>query len=423
MKVKLARHKEFSFILYFLVFTIFVSSILSLFNIGGFSSTPLVRLAIVFFTLLYFSKTIFQLKIKSFNFKLQYRYLFVVFWLFLACLSVLVGVFNNNPIVYLFADFLYIFIGVLIYFCSENNYFSENVRVFDKTLFDKLSKYISILLIICLLFSLKTPSVLLVLAAVLICINILKKKYLLTLFLLFPYLVSVASSNRSQLIVFVIILLFLLLRFFRKFLNKNNVLLIGLGVLVLMFVFKEKILQFILFFFDENSGIAFRISQILAIIESGVDFENPYFTSIAQRILEAKAVIEYWQKDYMSFLFGAGSGGVIDGTKFYSDSSVLNSAMLGAKKVHNIHLLPFAFIFRYGIGGVLLLLMLLTMVYKSIVVIINENENYQLIFWNLFFVCWFFFSFSAASYLWTMPIFWISLFFRNISNNLSEINK
>jgi hypothetical protein len=52
-------------------------------------------------------------------------------------------------------------------------------------------------------------------------------------------------------------------------------------------------------------------------------------------------------------------------------------------------------------------------IYRSIIKILNEEGNEQELFWNLFLVFWFFFSIPAASFLWSMPVFWMSLVFTN----------
>jgi hypothetical protein len=104
-----------------------------------------------------------------------------------------------------------------------------------------------------------------------------------------------------------------------------------------------------------------------------------------------------------------GSGATIDGSSVFSDGSVLNSALLGSGKIHNIHLLPFSLIFRYGFIGLLLFILITYIVYQSFIKVLNESADSSIIFWNLFLILWFFFSVPAASFLWSMPVFWISL--------------
>ena len=104
-----------------------------------------------------------------------------------------------------------------------------------------------------------------------------------------------------------------------------------------------------------------------------------------------------------------GPGATIDGTTFFIDDSVLNSALLGSNQIHNIHLLPFAFIFRYGMVGLFFFGVLCLVLYNSFIKLLDEKEDDRTLFWNLFLVCWFFFSIPASSFLWSMPVFWISL--------------
>ncbi len=166
-------------------------------------------------------------------------------------------------------------------------------------------------------------------------------------------------------------------------------------------------------FINPKSNIGYRINQIAIILEEGIDYSDPFFTSISQRMIEAQVVFEMWTSSITSFIFGTGSGGVIDGGKLFLDNSVLGSSLLGKSKVHNIHILPFSMIFRYGLVGLILFLVLLKIVYKTLLGILNESKSEQEIFWSLLLIFWFFFSIPAASFLWSMPVFWISLTFIN----------
>jgi hypothetical protein len=183
----------------------------------------------------------------------------------------------------------------------------------------------------------------------------------------------------------------------------------GITAATLLYIFRLEIIDSILPFFDRTSDIGWRIYQLSAALREDVDYSSPYFVSITQRLIEAEVVIQYWTQNIFTFLFGIGPGATIDGTIFFIDDSVLNSALLGSNQIHNIHLLPFAFIFRYGMVGLFFFSVLCIVLYNSLIKLLDEKENDRIMFWNLFLVCWFFFSIPASSFLWTMPVFWISL--------------
>jgi len=147
---------------------------------------------------------------------------------------------------------------------------------------------------------------------------------------------------------------------------------------------------------------------VLDIINKGIDFKNPQHTSIAQRIVEAKVVVGLWLVDGFSFIFGCGLGSVIDGNLFI-DLSVTKSALMGSKSIHNIHLLPFALIHKYGFFGVIIFFMLVVDLLNSFNNILKKNQNIVFVFWNLIFILIFVYSLPAASFLWASPLFWISL--------------
>ncbi len=410
MKLIKVDHIEYLFLTALLVFQICLTIILDSINISGFSATPYIRFGVLFFTSLFFLNNIITLKIHlKFKIKISLQHFFILIWLLFSCIELIVGIFIKNPLIYIVTDFLYILFGYLLYQVMIE--INRNNQVTEDRVFFKLSITLVIIAYNIILFNLNAPSELLILMVVLMYINIINRKYLLNLLIIIPYFLIVVNSNRSQLIVFFLMLFILFLKSTRKYFSLRTLVLYSLLSMVLIFLLKEKIIDGLLYFVNPKSNIGFRINQISVILKEGIDYSNPYFTSISQRILESKEVIRYWTQDIFSFIFGAGMGGVIDGSKIYNDNAVLNSALLGAKKIHNIHLLPFALIYRYGLFGIILIFVLIKIVYNSFLTILNENRNTNKIFWNLFLLTWFVFSISASSFLWTMPIFWMSLAF------------
>ncbi|MBT8303330.1 MAG: hypothetical protein KJP09_02585 [Bacteroidia bacterium] len=380
----------------------------SLMGFKGFSAIPFVRVGIIMFSGIYFLNKFVGIKIPvkvRTNASIQDS--IILFWISTAVLSLFVGAFRNNPTMYFITDFVYVFFGVTLYYViSRDNFNLSRITYRPMSI---LTNALSVLAIICIVFSFDAPAVLLIMMSIMIYVNIIAKKQYKVLLLLLPFIIIMASSNRTQLIIFIFMLFILLLKRLNNRFSKRSVFIWAATILTIGYVFKENILESLFLVIDRKSNIGYRIDQLVLIFKNGIDYSDPFFTSIAQRVLEANAVIDYWTTDLFTFLFGTGSGGVIDGSKIFSDSSVLGSALLGGEKVHNIHLLPFAFLFRYGFFGLLLMIMLTILAYKAIVRVLDEDDNLGRIFWNLFFVFWFFFSIPAGAFLWTMPIFWIAL--------------
>ncbi|MBD0823361.1 hypothetical protein [Aestuariibaculum marinum] len=420
MKIFKDTSLEYIFFTYYIIFEIVFAYNLSFIGLSGFSRVPYLRLGLMLFTVVFFLKDFLNLKLNlRFKRSIKYQDLFVKLFILSALISLPVGLFNRNPIVYFITDFVYILLGAFLFFITKRrnslNDINVPLLVHNRILFKKLSYFFSLVTFLCILFNLDAPALLPIILIVLVFLNVIIKNYILACFMLVPYLYLVLSSNRTQLIVFLLVVFFLFLRYIRKFFSLKTVFLYSFIFGIVFFVFRIELLEGLLFFIDKHSNVGYRIYQLLFVFKEGIDFSNPFFTSISQRILEAQAVYDYWTTNLYTFIFGAGSGGVIDGREVFNDSSVLNSALLGADKIHNIHILPMALIYRYGLFGLCLFVILIIMAIKSAKNILDSSDL-QKVFWNLFFLSWFVFSMPAASFLWTMPLFWISLAMINNKN-------
>ncbi|WP_157804932.1 hypothetical protein [Confluentibacter lentus] len=398
--------KEYRFIVFFLFFELIFTYALSFSNMHAFSLVPFKRIGTILFCFVFFINDFLNLKIKISRISRIFKVDFLMlFWFVISCTALIIGLFNKNPLLYIITDSVYVFFGSILFYIVRSRPI-DTVNL-NNSFFNKISNVLIIISVLYLFFGLELSSVLMVVMVVLLYINLLKKNYLYAILISIPYFLIVVSSNRTQVIVLFIMILILILRSSRKYFSIKSVVLFAFALSIFLFLIKVQILEGLLTFINPSSNIGYRINQVLIIFKYGIDYSNPFFTSITQRLLEAQAVLTFWTQDIFSFFFGAGSGGVINGAVFYKDASVLGSALLGSEKVHNIHLLPFALIFRYGIFGLILLVNILIMTYKSFVLVLNEKEDFQKIFCNLFFVFWVIYSMPAASFLWTMPLFWI----------------
>lgn len=401
------NQKFYWFIIAYLSLEIFFKITLNFFEMGSFTMAPYLRLCLIFFTLLFFCSDILRLKIpinKTIS-KASYQNIFVFGWFIFALISILIGLINKNPTLYVITDFIYVFLGTLLFYITDRN----NKHYITFNFFNRFSRILIIISLFCFITKINPPALLLILMIISVYINILKKRFMLALFLLIPYFILVVSTNRAQLVIFCLMVFILFLKKNKHYFTTKSVIFIGGAILFLLYFIKQQVLDTVLLFVNQNNSIGLRLKQISVILKEGIDYSNPYFTSISQRIIEAQIVINNWTANIINFLFGLGSGATIDGSKFFKDNSVLNSALLGATKIHNIHLLPFSLIFRYGIIGLFLFIHLSVIIYKSFIKVLNEDDDFQKIFWNLFLIFWFFFSIPASSFLWSMPLFWIGL--------------
>jgi hypothetical protein len=402
------NEKSYWFIIIFISVELLVNFLFSFSNIGGFSLAPYTRIILILFTGVFFIFDISMLKVPkrvSLN-KIHLSNIFVYGWFLFSFVGVFISVINKNSVLYTITDFLYVFFGALLFYVSERNLFPQKT---NKYFFIKFSRILVALSLLCFLFEFKPPALLMVLTTVLLYINLTNRRALDFIILLIPYVTLVVSTNRAQLAVLLLMFFILFLRKTRVFLSKSLVLFMGIAAATFLYTFRLEIIDSVLPFFDRTSNIGWRIYQLSAILRDDVDYSSPYFVSILQRFVEAEVVIQYWTQSIFTFLFGMGPGATIDGTTFFIDDSVLNSALLGSNQIHNIHLLPVAFIFRYGMVGLFFFGVLCLVLYNSFIKLLNEKEDDRTLFWNLFLVCWFFFSIPASSFLWSMPVFWISL--------------
>ena len=168
------NNNKYWFIITFLSFEILLTLLFSFSDIGGFSLTPYIRLGLIAFTVLFFATDILKITIPlTINFtKIPYVNLFVYGWVLFAGLSILIGLFNKNPPLYIITDFIYTFLGALLFYVTTKN---KKITENNTTFYIKLSRVLCFIAVCCIIFNLKAPALLLVLMVVLLYLNLLKK--------------------------------------------------------------------------------------------------------------------------------------------------------------------------------------------------------------------------------------------------------
>ncbi|SHM88577.1 hypothetical protein SAMN05216269_10874 [Flavobacterium xinjiangense] len=375
-----------------------------------FQMIPYLRLVSLFFTLLFFLKSKFYHKnFFKISLKANSENLLVLGWVSFTILGFLVGILHRNSILYLFTDMIYILFGYFLYRIFYNNQKLLDEITVELTLRQEHYFVIAILFfsVIAVFLSIDLPSFTIVFTLVYALYHYNKKNYGLMFLYVLPFFFQILKSNRALLLVFILVLFFAFVqkRFSKK--NINDFLLLLVVFLLLCFFFLDDILKVIINYFPENSTLKGRLVQIYLLLKGNADWNSPALLSLSQRIVEAKAVIIYWCLNPFNFLFGGGMGATIEGFSF-KDSGIADSALLGKTAIHNIHLLPFSLIFRYGVIGIGLFFMLVYNLFKYLFrIILWESSLFKTLI--VFQFCWILYSFPAASYLWTCPLFWITL--------------
>jgi hypothetical protein len=395
------------------LFEIFLTSFLHLvLRISYFQTAPYCRLTnIMFITYFVFDNRMVTKKVFfKMNLKSVLENNLVLVWFFASIVGFIFGLLTMNSISYLFVDFLYIVFGYFIYrvfMVNKDNIFYELNNIDLTNYLKSLVWFLIIISFIANILGIQLPYFFITFCLCLSFYLLKNKQKKHAILYWIPLFLQIASANRGLLIVFVIVLFFAWAN--EKFtLKKIKFLFIYIFLFLLVFIFiSDYLFTTIISLLPNGSSLAVRIYQVNEIINGNVDWNSPMFLSIEQRFAEARIVVADWLKNPISFIFGKGLGATIDGTLF-KDTSVIESAVMGKNNVHNIHLLPFSLLLKYGLSGIILFLMMLNLCLKYFFkLIINKTSSITIFI--LFNFCWIIYAIPAASVLWTCPFFWIFL--------------
>ena len=399
------------FIIYISLVEIFFSFIFYKIGFQTFQMIPYLRFVILFFSGLFFSRLILNNKhLFSINIVNNSENILVLFWLSFTIVGILIGILNRNPILYFITDFIYILFGYIIYriFLMEKSLINEIKMGLNTKQEKKLIFYFLIITILAFLLKVEIPSFLVIFSLVYSLYFFGLKKYNNMVICTMPFLFQFLTANRALLLVYIFIVFFYFTQ--NKFSKKNVFLLLFfvLTFILLMFFFVQDLLKVIIDILPENSNVLRdRLVQIYLIFSGKANWNSPSMLSLKQRIDEANVVISFWLSNPLNFIFGGGMGATMDGFAF-KDTGVGDSALLGKAAIHNIHLLPFSLIFRYGFMGLIIFAIFINNFYKYFIRILTSKKS-QFTIIVCFQFCWILYSISAASYLWTCPFFWITL--------------
>lgn len=399
------------FIIYISLVEIIFSFLFYRIGFQAFQMIPYLRFVILFFSGLFFSGLIFKNKhLFSINIAKNPENILVLFWVSFTIIGILIGILNKNPILYFITDFIYILFGYIIYriFLTDKRLINEIKIGLNAKQEKKLLFYFLIITILAFLLKVEMPSFLVIFSLVYSLYFFGLRKFKNMAICTMPFLFQFLTANRALLLVYIFIVFFYFTQ--NKF-SKRNIINLFIFIFLfsfLMFFFMQDLLKVIINILPENSNILRdRLVQIYLIFSGKANWNSPSMLSLKQRIDEANIVISFWFSNPLNFFFGGGMGATMDGYAF-KDTGVGDSALLGKSAIHNIHLLPFSLIFRYGFFGLVIFVLFLNNFFKYFIRIITSNKS-QFTIIVCFQFCWILYSMSAASYLWTSPFFWITL--------------
>lgn len=264
----------------------------------------------------------------------------------LAVIGIVVGAISGSPLLYLMSDTLYLCILFFAYLISRHLCLSNQESDWS-SLQRTLRATVMVIAIVSAVFALlgrNAPPLYVTLLIAALSIELAwAPGWLFTALLATSILIQLPALNRATLVQLMVAFLFI--TFVRRHkLAKTWLRLLPLALFIIIG----------LSFIDlQNTRLSRRLAEA-AVFVSGEGQPSGQI-AILQRFFEAKAVIEtVGAGNTLHMILGFGSGATID-MSYSADTAVKGAALMGADKVHNIHILPFAFYYRHGILGLALI--------------------------------------------------------------------
>ena len=398
------------FILYISFIEISFSFIFKMIGLQAFQMIPYVRLVVLLFTTIYFLNYYLKNKL-LFKVRIEYNSEnnLIIIWVLLTLFGCLIGIINKNPILYFITDLVYILFGYSLYrlFLTDEKLINEIRLGLNNKQEKKLIFYFLFITILTFVLRVDTPPAIVIFSLVYSLYFYGLKKFKYMTLCTIPFLLQVLTANRAILLVYIFICIFYVTQ--NKFSKKKlvNLFLTILVLIILTPLFVPLIIKLIISIPGVSQVLRDRLVQVQLIFSGKANWNSPSMLSLKQRIDEASAVLSFWRSNPSNFLFGGGMGATLEGYAF-KDSGVGSSALLGKSAIHNIHLLPFSLIFRYGFFGLVLFVLIMSNFCRYFVRILTSTPS-QFTIIICFQFCWILYSLPAAAYLWTNPFFWITL--------------
>lgn len=343
---------KLSLISYFFIFSVTASCLITAAEVAkGFGVIPYSRAAGYFG--LFTALIIYGIKYaRHLRFSLTAKELPIVIITIHSIAYFFYNAFENVDNLYLYSDTAYLLTGVIIYALLTSN---RKLYLNSKNTSTLLSNLSMLAILLSILFTPLNyldlyipPMALLLLLSFIPVLPYIKKRLLLGSLIFITIFLNLPLLNRASYITVsaaFIILMYVILRSSKKAEIDAKILQPALFLLILLFA------TFIYISQNPQSALHHRVAQITQLATQKNNYQEMPI-QLAQRLYEKELVIHEISENQYGWLIGLGPGSTLD-MSGSEDISVLNSQFIGAEKSHNVHLLPFAILYRSGILGLL----------------------------------------------------------------------
>ncbi|MEK4870726.1 hypothetical protein [Niallia sp. FSL W8-1348] len=370
----------------------------------GFAAIPYVRALIVASTL--FGIFMFMLiKFINRNFEIPKKDLIIVsLILYYIILTACIGLYLGNSLLYILSDMAYVILGLMIYIVTRIG------KVYIEINMNTLNKIMLITGLCLLIVKFMGVNSLLVsiffIHAALLTYAVFIFSFKSILINIIPLLVLLPSLNRTAFLTLIILIGFTTFLMLLKGKVKQAFIIIFITSFVILFAsigFSYVINNLVQISQWEfmSTPLGRRIYNTLIVFADNSVSKD---ISIQQRLFEVKAVLDSLGNNPLKWIFGVGLGGTLDMSTSL-DTSVQSAALLGEADVHNVHILPAATVFRFGLVG----LLVVTAIFFNIIKTLFKTKDPTAFVFAFAGFAIIIFSLSASSFMITEPILWLSL--------------
>jgi hypothetical protein len=315
----------------------------------------------------------------------------------MTALGAVMGLINENPIVYIIANTIYLITCALYYLASRDFFANEksNVAEAAKNILPISIAYLSLCIFM------QEKSAIGIAHGVCSFAVIFLSGFEWTAILSFPIILTgVIFADKASLISLVAILAAIASQNIKR--AKST-----LAIIVTLVIFVVS-LFLAMKLFPEASLIQ-RIDKVFDGYAQDRIIDND--PTMAQRNYEMGAAIKEIETNHpiTGWLVGAGTGATIDLSQT-PDDSVTSAALINDRQIHNIHYFPVAIIYRYGIPGMAFTLLLYLTCITSLIKAMKSNYPPS-VFASLYISFLTVTSFTGASFFFTTPSIFIAMGF------------
>ncbi len=270
-----------------------------------------------------------------------------------ASLSLAIGLLQYWPMVGAIADFAYMFASVSVYFIGRLALQSARLDGPDED--GRMARAWTRGSMLCAVAALVAfplsetiyavgPSAVLTIIVSLVYLLAFKHEFWTMIVLASPLVMSLAQMNRTT--IMVISLTFLIVMAAGGAARVAARALLAMVVLAVVLAFSHESVM------DEMNLIETPLGRrVMEIFAFSFDYRNSDEVPLSHRLYETElALTELGKMSPALWVVGAGAGATLDMTQS-RDTSLLENAYLGGDRIHNIHFLPAAILYRHGLVG------------------------------------------------------------------------